>query len=195
MMSGPLNGVRVLEFSEVIAAPFAGMLLADMGADIIKVEPPWGESWRLTRQFIPLESRLYIAVNRGKRSLPLDLGQSQGREILYKRLPGTDVVIVNYRPDVLDKLGIDYSALSQKNPRLIYCENTAFGSKGPQSQLPGYDIVVQAMSGMMASEGKMENGVPQHIFTPVVDAATGLAWPGQYAGLSMQGSEQASVRK
>ena len=149
--------------------------MADMGADVIKVEPPWGESWRLIRQFIPLDSRLYIAVNRGKRSLPMDLGRSQGQEILYKLLPETDVVIVNYRPDVLDKLGIDYGAISQKNPRLIYCENTAFGSKGPQSQLPGYEIIVQAMSGLIASEGKMVNGVPQHIFTPVVDAATGLA--------------------
>ena len=174
-MPGPLEGIRVLEFSEVIAAPFAGMLLADMGADVIKVEPPWGESWRHIRQFIPLESRLYMAVNRGKRSLPLDLGRPQGREVLHKLVPEADVVIVNYRPDACVKLGIDYLSLSHRNPRLIYCENTAFGSQGPQATLPGYDIIVQAMSGLMAAEGKLEKGVPLHIFTPVVDVATGLA--------------------
>ena len=174
-MSGPLEGVRFLEFSEVIAAPFAGMLMADVEADVIKVEPPWGESWRLLRQFIPLESRLYIAVNRGKRSLPLDLSRPQGREVLHKLVPDTDVVIVNYRPDACVKLGIDYSSLSQTNPRLIYCENTAFGTRGPQATLPGYDIIVQAMSGLMVAEGKTENGAPLHIFTPVVDVATGLA--------------------
>ena len=90
-------------------------------------------------------------------------------------MPDTDVVIVNYRPDACVKLGIDYSSLSQTNPRLIYCENTAFGTRGPQATLPGYDIIVKAMSGLMAAEGKTENGAPLHIFTPVVDVATGLA--------------------
>ena len=177
-MDGPLDGVKVLEFSEIIAAPFAGMLLSDMGADVIKVEPPWGEAWRLIRQFIPLESRTFMAVNRGKRSLPLDLSHPEGLEVVHKLLPETDVAIVNYRPDVPYKLGIDYETLSAKNPRLIYCENTAFGTKGPESHLPGYDIIVQALSGLIASEGKMASGVPQHMFTPVVDVSTGLsmAW-------------------
>ena len=176
-MPGPLDGVRVLEFSEVIAAPFAGMVLADMGADVIKVEPPWGESWRLFRQFIPLESRVYMAVNRGKRSLPLDLLRSDGRAIVYKLLPDIDVVLINYRPDVPQKLGIDYEALSARNPGIIYCEASAYGSSGPQSRVPGYDIIVQAMSGLMASEGKLsaESGVPLHGFTPVVDISTGLS--------------------
>ena len=177
-MDGPLDGVKVLEFSEIIAAPFAGMLLSDMGADVIKVEPPWGEAWRLIRQFIPLESRTFMAVNRGKRSLPLDLSHPEGLEVVHKLLPETDVAIVNYRPGVPYKLGIDYETLSAKNPRLIYCENTAFGTKGPESHLPGYDIIVQALSGLIASEGKMASGVPQHMFTPVVDVSTGLsmAW-------------------
>ena len=103
-MDGPLDGVRVLEFSEIIAAPFAGMVLSDMGADVIKVEPPWGEAWRLIRQFIPLESRTFMAVNRGKRSLPLDLSRPEGLEVVHKLLPETDVAIVNYRPGVPYKL-------------------------------------------------------------------------------------------
>ena len=177
-MTGPLSDVRVLEFGEIIAVPFATMLLADMGADVIKVEPVWGEAWRHVQQLIPDESRHYIAINRGKRSLPLDLRRPEAREIVYNLLDATDVVVVNYRPDVPKKLGIDYETLAAKNSRLIYCENTAFGSMGPQSHLPGYDIIVQAISGLMASEAKAVEGVPQHVFTPVVDVSAGLsmAW-------------------
>ena len=175
-MAGPLEGIRILEFTEIIAGPFGGMLLGDMGADIIKIEPPWGEAWRFSNEFIPSESRTYISLNRGKRSLPLDLTKPEGRDIVYKLLADTDVVIVNYRPDVPHKLGIDYNTLSARNPRLIYCENTAFGRQGPDSRRPGYDIVVQAMSGIMASEGKVRNGVPQQVqSTAIADYATGIA--------------------
>ncbi len=174
-LNGPLDGLKVLEVSEIIAAPYAAMLLADMGADGIKVEPPWGEPWRLFQQFVPLESRTFMAVNRGKRSLPLDLTTPEGQEIVRKLVPDMDVVVVNYRPDVPARLGVDYETLSSLNPRLIYCENTAFGSVGPMSRLPGYDIIVQATSGLMASEGKEAGGVPQHLFNPVVDVCTGVA--------------------
>ena len=178
-MAGPLAGVKILEFSEIIAAPFGGMLLADMGAEVIKVEPPWGDAWRLTPQFIPLESKPFISLNRGKRSLPLDLTRPQARQIVHKLVPQMDVVLVNYRPDVPAKLGIDYDPLSAINPRLIYCETTAFGSSGPDSYRPGYDIIVQAMSGLLAGDGKMVGGVPQPITaTPLADFATGIsiAW-------------------
>ena len=178
-MPGPLEGVRILEFSEIIAAPFGGMLLSDMGADVIKVEPPWGEPWRHIRSFAPGESRMFISLNRGKRSLPLDLTKPEGREVVYRLVPGTDAVIVNARPDVPAKLGIDYDTLSIQNPRLIYCENTAFGRDGPQSHRRGYDIIAQAMTGLMASEGKLKNGVPQPIVaSPIADFATGIsiAW-------------------
>ena len=177
-MPGALEGVKVLEFSEIIAGPYGGMLLADMGADVIKVEPPCGEAWRLIQQFIPLESRTYMAVNRGKRSLPLDLTKPEGVRIAHELVPLVDVVLVTYRPDVPVKLGIDYETLAQKNPRLIYCSNTAFGSVGPKADLPGYDLLVQALSGLMAAEGKISDGIPQHIFTPVADTATGIsiAW-------------------
>ncbi len=175
-MPGALDGVRILEFGEIIAAPFGAMLLGDMGADVIKVEPPWGEPWRFSREFSPFESRTFISLNRGKRDLPLDLTKPEAMEIVRKLVPQTDVVIINYRPDVPPKLGIDYESLAKLNPRLIYCENTAFGKQGPDSLRPGYDLVVQAMSGLMASDGKMVNGVPQQITaTAVADFSTGLA--------------------
>ena len=174
-MSGPLTGVRVLEFSEIIAAPFGGMLLADMGAEVIKVEPPWGEPWRLNTPVVPLESKTYISINRGKKSLPLDLTKPAAREIVGRLVPQTDVVIINYRPDVPAKLGIDYEALSALNPRLIYCETTAFGRRGPESARPGYDIVIQAMSGLMAMDGHLQGGVPQVITPALADFSTGIA--------------------
>jgi len=184
-MTAPLEGITVLEFTEIIAGPYGGMLLADMGADVIKVEPPWGEPWRFQESFIPSESRTFISLNRGKRSLPLDLTKPEAREIIYKLVPDTDVVVINARPDVPYNLGIDYETLSARNPRLIYCENTAYGRKGPQSYRPGYDLIVQALTGLMASEGKFVDGVPQQIVsTAVADFATGIAiaW-GVCAGL------------
>jgi formyl-CoA transferase len=147
-----------------------------MGADIIKVEPPWGEPWRIYQEFIPTESRTYISLNRGKRSLPLDLTRPEALEVVYRLLSQMDVVIINARPDVPYKLGIDYETLSARNPRLIYCENTAFGRKGPQSHRPGYDIIAQAMTGLMAAEGKALDGVPQQIVsTAIADFASGIA--------------------
>ena len=179
-MPGPLHGVKVVEFTEIIAGPFAGMLLSDMGAAVIKVEPPWGDPWRIVQAFSPTESRPFIAYNRGKRSLTLDLTTPAARDVLARLIPQMDVAIVNYRPDVAAKLGVDYAALAALNPRLIYCENTAFGRQGPDSHRPGYDLILQAMSGLMAAEGKLgDNGVPQHIVsTPLVDTAAGicLAW-------------------
>ena len=174
-MPGALDGYRVLEFSQIIAAPFCGMLLADMGAEVIKVEPPDGEPWRLFAQFIPLESRMFISLNRGKKSLPLDITSTEGQKIVHELIRDIDVVIVNYRPDVPYRCGIDYETLSGINPRLVYCENTAFGRQGPDSYRPGYDIIIQAMSGLMASENKVLNGVPQVISaTAVGDFATGI---------------------
>lgn len=178
-MPGPLHGVKVVEFTEIIAGPFAGMLLSDMGAEVIKVEPPWGDPWRIVQAFSPTESRPFIAYNRGKRSLILDLTTDAARDILRRLIPQTDVALVNYRPDVAAKLGVDYETLSALNPKLIYCENTAFGRQGPDSHRPGYDLIIQAMSGLMVAEGKVDGGVPQHIVsTPLVDTAAGicLAW-------------------
>jgi crotonobetainyl-CoA:carnitine CoA-transferase CaiB-like acyl-CoA transferase len=175
-MAGALDGVQVLEFSEIIAAPTTGMVLADMGADVIKVEPPWGESWRLNLQFVPLESRGFIAVNRGKRSLPLDMTQPEAREIAHALVKQVDVVLVNYRPDVPAKLGIDYETLSAINPRMVYGEATAFGKEGPHAQRPGYDLIAQAVSGLITNDQKFVNDVPSlYQSTPFVDYFTGSA--------------------
>ena len=178
-MAGPLAGIKVLEFTQIIAGPFGGMLLADMGADVIKVEPIQGEPWRYTSQFMPGESKAFMSLNRGKRSLPLNLADPKAIGIVHKLIAEIDVVIINARPDVPAKLGIDYETLSGINPRLIYCDNTAFGRKGPDSYRPGYDLIIQSMSGLMAAEGKIRDGVPQPInATAVADFSTGIsvAW-------------------
>lgn len=178
-MPGPLHGVKVVEFTQIIAGPFAGMLLSDMGADVIKVEPPGGDPWRGTLPISPTESRVFIAYNRGKRSITLDLTTEAAADVLARLIPQMDVAIVNYRPDVAATLGVDYESLSAINPRLIYCENTAFGREGPDSWRPGYDMILQAMTGIMATEGKVSDGAPVHVVSsPFVDTSAGLclAW-------------------
>ena len=160
-MPGPLEGIRIVEFTQIIAAPFGGMLLSDMGAEVIKIEPIGGEPWRLHSEFIPKESKTYMGLNRGKKSLPLDLKNPKSIEIIHKLIEKTDVVIINARPDVPEKLGIDYETFKSINPQIIYCDNTAFGRKGPDSLKPGYDVVVQAMSGLMAADNKVADGTAE----------------------------------
>ena len=178
-MAGPLVGIKVVDFSEIIAGPLAGRLLSEMGADVIKVEPPWGESWRLNQRFSATESRGFMEYNRGKRSLPLDLTKPEAQDILGRLIPEADVALVNYRPDVAVKLGVDYAALDKLNPRLVYCELTAYGREGPDAHRPGYDMILQAISGLMASETKVEDGIPLQIWSsPLIDTTAGfcLAW-------------------
>ena len=181
MATGPLDGIRVLEFTQIIAGPFGCQNLADMGADVIKVEPPEGEPWRQFSQFIPGESKWFQALNRGKRSLVLSLQEPEAQAIVHKLVPMVDVVVINYRPDVAGRLGIDYERLRALRPDLIYLDNTAFGRQGPWASKPGYDVVAQAVSGLMAGEGKYnrETGAPEPITsTPLADYGTGLviAW-------------------
>ena len=178
-MPGPLDGVNVVDFSEIIAGPLAGRLLADLGADVIKVEPPWGEPWRLTQRFTPTESRTFMTYNRGKRSLPLNLTKDGAAEIVKRLIPEMDIALVNFRPDVGVKLGVDFETLSAINPRLIYCELTAYGREGPDAERPGYDMIVQAMTGMVASESKTLDGVPSWVWSsPLIDTSAGIcmAW-------------------
>ena len=178
-MPGPLEGIRVLDFTQIIAGPLGGRLLADLGADVIKIEPPGGEPWRLNLSFLPTESRGFIEYNRGKRSLPLDLTKAEAQRILRRLVLESDVAMLNFRPDVAAKLGVDYETLSSLNPRLVYCELTGYGRQGPEAHLPGYDMILQAMSGLMAAEGKVVEGVPQQITsTPLIDTTSGfcLAW-------------------
>jgi crotonobetainyl-CoA:carnitine CoA-transferase CaiB-like acyl-CoA transferase len=176
-MTGPLDGVRVVEFSEIIAGPVSGVMLSDLGADVIKVEPPWGDPWRDGGgPFAPHESRAFIAVNRGKRSIQLDLTNDDGRAAAHRLVQNADIVVTNHRPDVPAKLGIDYDTLSAINPRIIYAAASAYGLKGPYAGGPGYDVLAQAFSGIIFSEGIMWRGVPRMIrTTPFVDFATGYA--------------------
>ena len=178
MASGPLDGIRVLEFTQIIAGPFSCQNLADMGAEVIKVEPPEGEPWRLFSQFMPGESKVFQSLNRGKRSLVLALQEPEAQAIVHKLIPEIDVVVINYRPDVPAKLGIDYETLRAIREDLIYVDNTAFGRQGPLASSPGYDIIAQALSGLMVGEGKVNatTGTPEIISsTAIADYGTGLA--------------------
>ncbi len=180
MTSGPLAGIRVLEFTQIIAGPFGCMMLADQGAEVIKVEPPGGEPWRQYSQFAPDESKVFQSLNRGKQSLVLSLADPRAQEAIHRLMPTIDVVVINYRPDVAKRLNIDYDTLCAIKPNLIYVDLTAFGRKGPWANRPGYDIVVQAVSGMMAGDAKLApDGRPEQITaTAVADYGTGvvIAW-------------------
>ncbi|MDA0270891.1 MAG: CoA transferase [Chloroflexi bacterium] len=177
MADGPLAGIRVLEFTQIIAGPVGCQHLADMGAEVIKVEPPEGEPWRMFSQFMPGESKTYQSLNRGKKSLVLKMQEPEAQEIVHRLIPSMDVVVINYRPDVPAKLGIDYETVRALRPDVIYVDNTAWGRKGPWALRPGYDIVAQAVSGLMANEGKVDpNGAPGQISsTAIADFGTGLA--------------------
>jgi len=171
--NGVFKGLKVLDFSEYIAGPLAGEMLADLGADVIKVEPPHGDFWRHTAPVAPFESRGFMGVNKGKRSISLDLKNPGSREVLHRAVRSADVLLANYRPGVAARLGMDYATLSQINPRLVYCENTAFGSRGPYSDRPGFDLVSQAMTGIMSFEGA--GGLPHPIITTSpTDLAAGM---------------------
>jgi CoA:oxalate CoA-transferase len=173
-MPGPLAGVRILDCTEIIAAPYAAALLSDLGADVIKVEPVEGEPWRLQNQFIPLESRSFMQLNRGKRGITLNLRDERGREVFYRLVPTADVVVLNYRPDTPAKLGIDYETVSAINPGIVYVWNTAFGRKGPHANRPGYDIISQAYSGIMTSWGGERGGFPVTMATAIADFTSAL---------------------
>ena len=170
---GALSGIRVLDFSEYIAGPFAGEMLADMGAEVTKIEPPHGDFWRHTGSVAPFESRGFMGVNKGKRSVSVDLKKPEAREFIERVTKYADVLLANYRPGVAARLGMDYESLSAINPRLIYCENTAFGSRGPYKDLAGYDLSTQAMAGIMSFEGA--GGLPHPIITTSpTDLAAGM---------------------
>ena len=180
MASGPLDGIRILEFTQIIAGPLGCQLLADMGAEVIKVEPPGGEPWRVAQQFMPLESKTYQALNRGKRSLVLDLSKPEAQEAVHRLVPEIDVVVSNYRPDVPARLRIDYETLSAIKPDLVYVDSTAFGRRGPWANKPGYDIVVQGASGLTAAGGRFDDDGNPMLPGPVAtaDYSTGysIAW-------------------
>ena len=163
-MPGPLDGVRVFEVSQIVAGPYCGMNLADLGADVIKVEPPGGEGIRQSGGFIPGESKGYHALNRGKRSLVMDLQSPAAQELVHRLMPGFDVFVINARAGVPQRLRVDYETLRKFRPDLIYLENTGFGARGPSAQRSGSDAVAQAYSGLLAADAKVDEfGAPEII--------------------------------
>jgi crotonobetainyl-CoA:carnitine CoA-transferase CaiB-like acyl-CoA transferase len=173
-MAGALDGIRIIDQTQVMAGPFASMLLADMGAEVIKVEPPEGEHARhVGLEAAPGVAASFLAVNRGKKGITLDLKQPDGVAVL-KRLVGTaDVLVENYRPGVATRLGVDYAALSAVNPRLIYCSVSGFGQTGPYAGRGGYDLIAQGMAGIMSATGS-DGGPPVKVGVPVADLGAGL---------------------
>ena len=153
-MAGPLEGIRVLDLTWVLAGPFASMILNDLGAEVIKVErPPLGDVARTTAPLIDGESAYFFSINRGKKSICLDLKSEQGRELLLRLVDVADVVMENFTPGTMDGLGLGYEALQCRNPRLIYAATSGFGQTGPDRLRPALDIVVQGMGGVMSITG------------------------------------------
>ncbi len=151
--SGPLTGVRVLDFCSFINGAYSASLMGDLGADVIKIEPIYGDLARTWGPFINGESRPFQTWNRSKRGICLDLTRAGARQVVYDLTARADVVIANFRPGVAEKLGIDYCTLQEINPRLVYCSSTAFGSKGPYRDRPGYDPILQSISGLAKETG------------------------------------------
>jgi crotonobetainyl-CoA:carnitine CoA-transferase CaiB-like acyl-CoA transferase len=174
VMSAALTGIRVIDLSRVLAGPMCGQILADHGADVIKIEPPAGDE---TRTLGPPfnedgDAAYFSALNRGKRCISLDLAQSAGREVLARLLDHADILIENFLPGTMEKWGLSYeSVLQQRFPRLIYCGISGFGSDGPLGGFPGYDAVVQAICGLMSINGEKASG-PTRIGVPIVDHLT-----------------------
>ncbi|KQS68916.1 CoA-transferase [Modestobacter sp. Leaf380] len=168
----PLEGIRVVDISSSYAAPTASMYLADMGADVVKVEPVRGDDARgWGPPFLNGEAAWFLSVNRNKRSLCLDIRQEAGREVLFSLLATADVFVENIVPSKLAKLGLDLDDLRARFPHLVVCAFSGFGLDGPDTSLPGYDLIAQARSGMMSVTGA--DGVPQRVSTALSDVAAG----------------------
>lgn len=170
---GPLSGVRVVDISSSYAAPTATMYLADMGADVIKIEPPGGDDSRSWGPpFVGAESAWFLSVNRNKRSLCLDITSERGRQALLRLLADADVFVESINPAKLDRLGLSPEQLRQRFPQLVYCAMSGFGLDGPDAARPGYDLIAQARSGLMSVTGA-QGGTPQRVSTALSDIAAG----------------------
>ena len=180
-MPGPLAGLRVLELARILAGPWAGQILADLGADVVKVERKgtgddtrgWGPPFVEAADGSHLGAAYFHATNRGKRSIELDFESEDGRRIVKKLAARSDVLIENFKVGGLAKFGLDYASLSKDNPRLIYCSVTGFGQTGPYASRAGYDLMAQGMGGIMDLTGTLD-GEPQRAGVPVADIFTGI---------------------
>ncbi|MCE7029612.1 CaiB/BaiF CoA transferase family protein [Jiella avicenniae] len=172
---GPLAGMKVVELAHIMAGPVCGLMLADMGADVIKVEKPEGDD---TRRFLPPdingESAAYLMMNRNKRGIVLDLKNEEGKAALKRLLETADVVIENYRMGTMEKLGLGYDELKKTNPGLIYCEISGFGRTGPYATRGGFDLIAQGMSGLMSITGEGPGRPPVKSGAPVSDITAGI---------------------
>ena len=173
-MKSALEGMRVLEITQVMSGPFCGLLLADMGADVIKVEKPQGDdSRRMVPPIINGESAPFMAINRNKRGISIDLKTDQGREVFRQLAARADVLIENFRPGTMDGLGLGYDELSAGHPDLIYCSISGFGQTGPYRDRGGFDLVAQAMSGMISITGN-PGEAPVKVGVPIADLNAGI---------------------
>jgi crotonobetainyl-CoA:carnitine CoA-transferase CaiB-like acyl-CoA transferase len=173
-MSGPLAGIKVLDLTRVLSGPFATMLLGDLGADVVKVEEPGtGDTTRHTQPFINGQSHYFVAINRNKRSLALDLKSAAGKQVLLDLVRWADVVVENFRPGVLDRLGMGYDRMLGENPRVIVCGISGFGQDGPLRDKPSFDVIAQAMGGAMSVTGD-PGGPPMRLGLPMGDLSGGL---------------------
>ncbi len=174
-MPGALHGIKVLEIAQVMAIPMTGMLLSDMGADVVKLEPPWGDASRHTMQpVLPGESKSFAVLNRGKRSVGLDLSDDRSRPALEALIRWADVVLVSAKVSDLVSFRIAYDDLKQLNPEMIYLEHSGYGRKGPMADQGGYDLTAGGLSGLMALIGKERNDQPIYTQPAVLDLSTGI---------------------
>ena len=169
--AGPLSGITVLDLCSYLAGPYGCTLLADLGADVIKIESPQGDMLRQFPSSLPGEARFFLGTNRGKRALALDLKQKEGLAILYRMVESADVLVENFRPSVPARLGIDYPRLNKINPRLVYAGLTGYGDKGPLKERGGFDQVLQCLTGMAVFQGGGPDK-PQLVLGSVLDYFT-----------------------
>ena len=174
-MPEALEGVRVLDCSQILAGPFCSMLLADMGADVIKIEKPNGgdDTRRMGPPFIDTESAAFLAMNRNKRSVVLNFKEPAGVDAMKKLVEDADIIIENYRTGVMQRLGLGYEDLKAINPGIIYCSISGFGRTGPYAKRGGYDLIAQAMSGIMSFTG-VPDTPPVKAGVPVADMNAGM---------------------
>jgi crotonobetainyl-CoA:carnitine CoA-transferase CaiB-like acyl-CoA transferase len=173
---GPLAGLKVIDLSHIMAGPACSMLLADMGADVIKVEkiPGGDDARRMVPPTVADESAAFLIMNRNKRGIALNLKSEEGRAVLSRLLQNADVLIENYRRGTMEKMGFGYDALHARNPKLIYCSISGFGRTGPYADRGGFDLVAQGMSGLMSITGEQSGGPPMKAGAPLTDITAGI---------------------